>query len=130
MKTLSELLVIACVMLALDSVYLYSMQSIVTKQITSVQGSNIQFRYLGAILCYTILITGLYYFIVKDRRSVFDAYLLGILVYAVYETTNYATFKKWTETMLVIDTLWGGILLALTTYITYRIFNVKPLRVI
>jgi uncharacterized membrane protein len=67
----------------------------------------------------------LYYFILtksKDSKNkVLDAFLLGICIYGVYETTNYATLKKWPIRMLVVDTLWGGVLFALTTIIYYRI---------
>ena len=42
--------------------------------------------------------------------------------YAVYETTNYATFTKWPIYMLVADTLWGGLLFAITAKIYYSIY--------
>ena len=34
-------------------------------------------------------------FILKDKKSVFDAFLLGIVIYGVYDTTTHAIFKKW-----------------------------------
>jgi uncharacterized membrane protein len=46
-----------------------------------------------------------------------DAFLLGIVIYGVYETTNYALFKDWSILTVIIDTLWGGTLFAITTYI-------------
>jgi len=52
---------------------------------------------------------------------VFDAFLLGVFVYGVYETTSLALLRKWRPTTVLIDTLWGGILFALTTYLTYLI---------
>lgn len=118
-----EIVLSGCIMLALDSMYLYAMRETLALQIASVQRVSIQFRYLGALLCYALLIAGLYYFILRTRRPITDAFLLGILIYGVYETTNYATFKKWTPFMLVTDTLWGGVLLALTTFITYKILR-------
>jgi uncharacterized membrane protein len=78
-------------------------------------------RILGAIICYILLIFGLYYFILKDHRSILDATLFGIVIYGVYESTNYATLKNWTLKILLIDTLWGGVLMGLTTYLTYKI---------
>jgi uncharacterized membrane protein len=62
-------------------------------------------------------VAGINYFIIKPRRSVSDAFLLGIIIYGVYETTNLALFKNWSILTVIIDTLWGGILFATTTYI-------------
>ena len=63
------------------------------------------------------LIVGINYFIIKPKKSVSDAFLLGIVIYGVYETTNYALLKNWSILTVIIDTLWGGILFAITTYI-------------
>jgi uncharacterized membrane protein len=111
------LLISAIVFISLDSLYLNSMKGYFEKQVQAVQGSEMQINYLGAALCYLFLIIGLNYFIIKPKKSVQDAFLLGLVIYGVYETTNYALFKKWTLLTVFIDTLWGGILFALTTYI-------------
>jgi uncharacterized membrane protein len=92
-----------------------------------VQGSNIQMNFLGAALCYIFLIAGLNYFIIKPHKSPTDAFLLGLVIYGVYETTNYALFKNWSILTVFIDTLWGGILFALTTYIVNSLRKIfKP----
>ena len=111
------LLISAIVFISLDSLYLNSMKGYFEKQVQAVQGSGMQINYLGAALCYLFLIIGLNYFIIKPKKSVQDAFLLGLVIYGVYETTNYALFKKWALLTVFIDTLWGGILFALTTYI-------------
>ncbi len=60
---------------------------------------------------------GLNYFIIKPKRSISDAFLLGLVIYGVYETTNWAIFNKWSVKSVIIDTLWGGILFASTAFI-------------
>jgi uncharacterized membrane protein len=87
------------------------------RQIKLVQGSPIKMNLLGAALCYILLIIGINYFIIKPRKSISDAFLLGIIIYGVYETTTYALLKDWSILTVIIDTLWGGILFAATTYI-------------
>jgi uncharacterized membrane protein len=72
---------------------------------------------LGLVLCYIFLIFGLNYFIIKSKRNAYDAFLLGILIYGVFETTNYALFKKWSIFTVILDTLWGGTLFAIVTFI-------------
>jgi uncharacterized membrane protein len=54
-----------------------------------------------------------------------EAFLLGIVIYGVYETTNYALFKNWSILTVFMDTLWGGILFASTCYIINLIRNIK-----
>ena len=116
------LLISAIIFITIDSFYLNFMKGYFEKQVQAVQGSPLKINFLGAALCYLFLIIGLNYFIIKPKKSVQDAFLLGLVIYGVYETTNYAIFKKWTFLTLVIDTLWGGILFALTTYLV-RLFN-------
>lgn len=111
------MLLSAIVFISIDFVYLNVMREYLGNQLKSVQGSTVKFNYLGAALCYVFLIVGLNYFIIKPKRSVSDAFLLGIIIYGVYETTNYATFKNWSLLTVIIDTLWGGLLFATTTYI-------------
>ena len=50
-----------------------------------------------------------------------DAFILGVVIYGVYETTNYALFDKWSLKAVILDTIWGGSLFALTTMILQRI---------
>jgi uncharacterized membrane protein len=111
------LLVSAIIFIVLDFVYLNVIKGYFDNQIKMVQGSPIKINYLGAALCYILLIFGINYFIIKPRKSVSDAFLLGIIIYGVYETTNLALLKNWKILTVIIDTLWGGILFAATTYI-------------
>lgn len=117
------MLLSAVIFITIDFMYLQSIKSYFQKQIQSVQGSAMQVNYLGAALCYVFLIAGINYFIIKPNRSVTDAFLLGLVIYGVYETTNYALFKNWSIITVIIDTLWGGILFALTTWIISLLRN-------
>jgi len=81
--------------------------------------------YLSAALCYIFLIYGLYYFIIKDNKKINDAFLLGLFVYGVYELTNKSLLKDWSYKTVITDTLWGGVLFSLTTYLTYYILGDK-----
>jgi uncharacterized membrane protein len=110
-------LVSAIIFITTDFVYLNVIKDYFNNQIKLVQGSEPKVNYLGVALCYIFLIAGINYFIIKPRKSVNDAFLLGIVIYGVYETTNYALFKNWSILTVIIDTLWGGLLFAFTTYI-------------
>ena len=111
------MLISAITLISIDFVYLNVTKDFFNKQIQNVQGSQMQVNYLGAAICYIFLIAGINYFIIKPRKSVNEAFLLGIVIYGVYETTNYALLKNWSILTVIIDTLWGGLLFASTTYI-------------
>jgi len=115
------LFIIGILLVAVDSIYLYTIKDMFELQIAAVQRVSLQFRLSGAILCYLLLILGLYYFIILPKKSVMDAFLFGIVIYGVYETTNYTLLKKWKPEIVVIDTLWGGVLLAIVTSIIYKL---------
>ena len=118
---LKQITISAIAMLLLDFIYLSALSDIFNKLIFSIQGSKIKLNPIGAILCYILLIGGLNYFIISRRKSLQEAFILGIVIYGVYETTNLALLKKWSPKAVALDTLWGGILFALTTKITYML---------
>jgi len=111
------MLISAIIFISIDFIYLNVIKGYFNNQIVSVQGSQPKINYLGAALCYVFLIVGINYFIIKPKKSVNEAFLLGIVIYGVYETTNYALFKNWSILTVIMDTLWGGLLFASTTYI-------------
>jgi uncharacterized membrane protein len=113
-----RLLISAIIFVSLDYVYLSAIKNYFLNQIKNVQGSPVSVNFLAIILCYIFLIFGINYFIIKPKRSVQDAFLLGLVIYGVYETTNWALLKNWSVITVIIDTLWGGILFASTTYLT------------
>ena len=115
--TFKKLLISAIVFVFIDSIYLNLIKDYFNNQIKLVQGTPIKINYLAAIICYIFLIFGINYFIINPNRSIQDAFLLGVVIYGVFETTNMALFSKWSWLTVLIDTLWGGILFALTTFI-------------
>jgi len=107
--------------LLLDFIFLIWNRDNFERQIIQVQRVSLQMKPISVVLCYLFLVTGLYYFILRENKTPLEAFLLGIVIYGVYETTTYAVLKNWKFTNVIMDTLWGGILFYLTTYITYYI---------
>ena len=93
---------------------------LLSKEVIPFQGEPLKVDYSSAFLCYLLLVFGLYHFIIVPQRSLYDAFLLGFVIYGVYETTTKALLKKWNWMTVIIDTLWGGILFTLTAYLTYN----------
>ena len=123
MQAYKEIVLSGVVLLLLDAAYITLTKSLWDVQIATIQRVSMQIRALGAIVCYILLILGLYYFILRTRRSPFDAFLLGILVYGVFDSTNYTLFKKWDWKIAVMDTMWGGAVFAMTTIAVYSIMR-------
>ena len=117
----NALFIIGAIMLVLDFSYLYLFKDFMIPILKNIQKAEIKINIMSALLCYIILVSGLYYFIIKKNAPPKDAFLLGVLINGVYETTNYAFFKNWSPLLVVLDTLWGGILLSTTTYLYYKI---------
>ena len=118
---LKQILISAVAMLLLDAIYLSTFSEFFNNVVKNIQGSRIKFKFSGAILCYILLIGGLHYFIISRHKSVKEAFILGIVIYGVYETTSYAILDKWSPWAMLLDTTWGGILFALTTAVTYKL---------
>lgn len=116
-----DIIKLSLIFTLIDSIYLYSMSGKFQKMIKSIQGSDLKMNLIATFFCYVFLIFLLYYFIVLKKETVFSAFLLGLGVYGVYETTNLAIFKKWDPIIGTVDTIWGGILFSLTYYIFLKI---------
>ena len=108
----------------LDSIYFTIFGNYFLNILKRVQKTNIKVNYFGLVICYLILAISIYYFGFVKKISEFDMFLLGFFIYAVYELVNYTTFNNWTIKMVIIDSLWGGILY----YSVYKI--VKNVNVI
>lgn len=119
------ILTISIILLILDYIYISNFSNHFKNQIYKVQKKPLQMNIKTTILCYILLIFGLYYFIIKENKSVSDAFILGIFVYGVYELVTISLLSDWEYKTVIIDTLWGGILFATTTHLIYSIFGIN-----
>ena len=118
-----KLLISAIVFVFIDSVYLNLIKNYFSDQIKRVQGSPMKINFLATLICYVFLVFGINYFIIKPNRSVQDAFLLGLVIYTVYEFTTWALFKNWKVATVIMDSLWGATLFTITTAIIYFIYG-------
>ena len=111
------------IIIVLDILFLYFSSTFFNKLIKKIQGNKINLKLNSVLLCYFFMILSINYFILSQNKSVAEAFILGLCIYGIYETTNYAIFDNWNIKALILDTLWGGILYASTTYIV-NILNI------
>jgi uncharacterized membrane protein len=100
-------LLIALLVFDIFWIYFFMYQPF-SNMIQSVQKQPMQFRPIGALVAYVSLFILAFIFLPKLDYS--ESFLLGFLVYAVYDSTNYATLSNWDLNLAIVDSLWGGIL--------------------
>lgn len=108
----------ALVLLAVfDLPWLFFISGTAQKLVFRIQGSELQMRLAPAVLVYAALA-----YLVMQVETPLDAFKMGVAVYAVYDFTNLALFKNYTLSFAIMDSLWGGVLLAAVRYALNRIF--------
>ena len=86
--------------------------------------------WFAAIIFYLLFIAGLVIFVISpavQKQSwihalIFGA-LFGLITYATYDLTNLATLKDWPLLVTVVDLIWGTVLAASISLITYFVAN-------
>ena len=87
-------------------------------------------NWFAAIIFYLLFIIGLVTFVISpaiEKHSwvhalIFGA-LFGLVTYATYDLTNLATLKNWPILVTVVDLIWGTVLSASISVITFLIYN-------
>lgn len=87
-------------------------------------------NWFAAIIFYLLFIIGLVTFVISpaiEKHSWVHALLFGALfglvTYATYDLTNLATLKNWPILVTVVDLIWGTVLSASISVITFLIYN-------
>ena len=120
-KDIFQFIKLSFIFIIIDSFYLYLMKDNFNILIRGIQNKDLSLKIFPTLLCYLLLVSSIYYFFIIKNGKLIDAFLLGIFIYGVFETTNLAIFNNWSYKIALIDTLWGGILFLITTYL-YKLF--------
>jgi uncharacterized membrane protein len=87
-------------------------------------------NWTAAIIFYLLFIAGLITFVISpavERQSwkyaIHFGAFFGLLTYATYDLTNLATLKDWPVIVTVVDLIWGMVLSASISVITYFIYT-------
>ena len=112
-----KLLLTAITLVVVDMGFLYLMGPYFGKMVKSIQGSDMVLNNLTAFITYVILVLQIYYFIISKNASYTDAFILGSTTYAIFDFTNLSVFKNYNMNIALVDSIWGGILYMLVTFI-------------
>lgn len=80
--------------------------------IQSVQNSPMVVNKFYFIVTY-IIFALLLYIVLPKTTSIPEAFLIGLLIFAIYDFTNLSTLKNWDVSNAIMDSIWGGVLVAL-----------------
>lgn len=113
------------VFLAIDIVWLTLVaKNFYAKQIGFLMTKNPNF--IAAFIFYLIFIAGLIVFVITpalDKKVWIQALLagafFGLVTYATYDLTNLATVKDWPLIVTIVDLIWGMVISASVSVITY-----------
>jgi uncharacterized membrane protein len=85
-------------------------------------------NWFAAIIFYLLFIAGLVTFVISPAvgkhswvNAVLFGALFGLITYATYDLTNLATMKDWPLSVTIVDLIWGTVLAASVSVITYFI---------
>jgi uncharacterized membrane protein len=127
MKILKAIGATAFIMILLDAGWLSLRNSYHQRLFQDIQGSALTVRILPALLIYMLLPSAIYLGAVRNASDLRDAIqksaLVGFIMYAFYDLTNYATLRGWTLTMTIIDILWGTVLCTVGGAVGYFMYH-------
>jgi uncharacterized membrane protein len=85
-------------------------------------------NWTAAIIFYLLFLVGLVVFVIEpavEKKEWMMALgrgaLFGLITYATYDLTNLATLKDWPFTVVWVDMIWGTVLAAGVSVITYAL---------
>lgn len=111
------------IFICLDAIFLYLNNHWFSTQVIEIQRVTMMVKPTGIILSYIVLAFAFWYFVLRTNRPIWEAALLGFVINATYELTNYSVFKKWKLSTVFMDSLWGGVLWGASAMITYELFS-------
>jgi uncharacterized membrane protein len=83
---------------------------------------------VAALIFYLIFIAGLVFFVITPAlekkmwiQVLIAGAFFGLVTYATYDLTNLATVKDWPLMITIIDLIWGMVLSASVSIVTYMI---------
>ena len=99
----------------IDIIYLSFFGKEFLSMVNKIQNSESNIKYISALFAYIFIIIVIYKFIILENKSPLDAFILGLCIYGIFDTTNYALFNNYSLDVAIKDTLWGGFLFYLVT---------------
>lgn len=85
---------------------------------------------IAAFIFYLLFVMGLLYFVILPNmetknisKIIISGALFGLITYATYDLTNLAVTKDWPVLVTIVDMIWGTLLTALVSLVSYLLIQ-------
>lgn len=115
-----HIILLFIILIIIDIIWLSLVKNKYFNMIYNIQKENVVINYYSVFITYIIMAFGVYYFtknIKSKKEKILNAFIFGIISYGIYDFTNGALLKNWDFKLAILDTIWGGILMASTIYV-------------
>lgn len=117
-----QIFLVATIMLLLDFGWLAANNKYHRRVFAELQGQPLQVRIIPAVLVYLLMIVAVWFFAVSPAGDWSEAAgrgaLIGVIMYGLYDLTNYATLVNYPIEYAVTDMMWGTFLCAVVGGVT------------
>ena len=118
---LKDTIIIGITMLVIDYLYLSNIGGPpFLRMVENIQNEKSMVKYKSAALVYILMVIAMQKYVITSQSHL-NAFLLGIIIYGVFDFTNMAIFNKYELKIAILDTLWGGILFTITNLLYHKI---------
>lgn len=80
-------------------------------------------HWVAIVLIYLAIAVGIYFFVLPLATTLGQAMLygalFGVILYGLYELTNYALLVGWPLSIVILDTAWGAVICAAASAAAY-----------
>ena len=122
------LFIILVIVLILDGIIIGILNYTWNNTIKNIQGESLTVRNkIFPVIAYILIILGIrifvypYFVLGNIQTGIIMGLIWGIITYGIFDFTNLSLFKNYSTGLAIFDTIWGGVLAALTGIITFYI---------
>jgi uncharacterized membrane protein len=131
MNQIINIVITIVLFIIVDLIYFsFTMKTIYDPVFLSIQKEQMnitQSKQRVSILIWIFLVIGIYVFVLPQVTSNLDALkygaLYGLIVYGIYNITNYLLLNNYTSNIVLIDILWGVTICSVFTLFSYYLTN-------
>ena len=127
---LKQLAIVLILYIFFDSIWFAaSVPSVYIPQLTKIQGEipNFMLKMHGGLFAWFLLALGMVVFVLPKVNSATEAafygFLYGLIVYGIYNGTNYVVFNKYDYKIFLPDLIWGTFASTLIASIMFKFKN-------
>jgi uncharacterized membrane protein len=135
-----EYILTTIIALFIDFIWLISNSNNYNYLVEKVQKTPLSINFTGAVFSYIIFMCGLFFFSIplieiklKENKNLFILCLLyggglGLLLYGMFNATNYGIFTNYSYKIALMDSFWGFTIFTISSYLFFsikHIINIK-----